>query len=474
MVTNRPDWCISRQRAWGVPIPAVDCTSCGEAILTAALVEKAATVFEQYNADAWYERPIEEFLPDGFVCPSCGGTSFERERDILDVWFDSGSSHEAVLARSPELAWPADMYLEGSDQHRGWFQSSLLVALATRGRPPYKEVLTHGFLIDLEGRKMSKSVGNAISPQEVIKESGAEIIRLWVASTEFTEELRVSKEILTRVVDAYRKLRNTCRILVANLYDFDPATDSIPVDQLDAIDRFALARFADATKKVLAGYESYEFSAATQTLNMLATVDLSAFYVDVTKDRMYTLGARSWQRRSTQTAMYLMCDGLARLLAPILPVSADDLWRYMPGQRSESVHLERFPNVDGLLAPDVVEVWDRLMAVRDRVNAALEEKRKAKVIGNSLSASVTVTATGPVAALLEQYREQLPMLFIVSDLTLDLGDPTGADQVQVDVGKARGVKCERCWRYVPSVRTEPDWSGICDRCVEALAAPVNS
>jgi isoleucyl-tRNA synthetase len=474
MVTNRPDWCISRQRAWGVPIPAVDCTSCGEAILTAALVEKAATVFEQYNADAWYERPIEEFLPDGFVCPSCGGTSFERERDILDVWFDSGSSHEAVLARSPELAWPADMYLEGSDQHRGWFQSSLLVALATRGRPPYKEVLTHGFLIDLEGRKMSKSVGNAISPQEVIKESGAEIIRLWVASTEFTEELRVSKEILTRVVDAYRKLRNTCRILVANLYDFDPATDSIPVDQLDAIDRFALARFADATKKVLAGYESYEFSAATQTLNMLATVDLSAFYVDVTKDRMYTLGARSWQRRSTQTAMYLMCDGLARLLAPILPVSADDLWRYMPGQRSESVHLERFPNVDGLLAPDVVEVWDRLMAVRDRVNAALEEKRKAKVIGNSLSASVTVTATGPVAALLEQYREQLPMLFIVSDLTLDLGDPTGADQVQVDVGKARGVKCERCWRYVPSVRTEPDWLGICDRCVEALAAPVNS
>ena len=474
MVTNRPDWCISRQRAWGVPIPAVDCTSCGEAILTAALVEQAASVFEQYNADAWYERPIEEFLPNGFVCPSCGSTSFERERDILDVWFDSGSSHEAVLARSPELAWPADMYLEGSDQHRGWFQSSLLVALATRGRPPYKEVLTHGFLIDLEGRKMSKSVGNAISPQEVIKESGAEIIRLWVASTEFTEELRVSKEILTRVVDAYRKLRNTCRILVANLYDFNPATDSVPIDQLDAIDRYVLARFADATKRVLAGYENYEFSAATQTLNMLATVDLSAFYVDVTKDRMYTLGARSRERRSTQTSMYLMCDGLARLLAPILPVTADDLWRYLPGQRSESVHLERFPNLDGLLAPDVVEVWDRLMAVRDRVNAALEEKRKAKVIGNSLSASVTVTATGPIAALLEQHREQLPMLFIVSDLTLDLGGTTGSDQVRVEVGKARGVKCERCWRYVPSVRTEPDWSGICDRCVDALAAPVNS
>jgi len=474
MVTNRPDWCISRQRVWGVPIPAVDCKSCGEAILTTALVERAADVFERYNADAWYERPIEDFLPQGFVCPSCGGTAFERERDILDVWFDSGSSHEAVLARSPELGWPADMYVEGSDQHRGWFQSSLLVALATRGRPPYREVLTHGFVIDLEGRKMSKSVGNAISPQQVIKESGAEIIRLWVGSTEFTEELRVSKEILTRVVDSYRKLRNTCRILVANLYDFDPAVDSMPIAKLDPIDRYALARFAAAAKRALDAYEAYDFSTVTQTLNMLATVDLSAFYVDVTKDRMYTLGARSRERRSTQTAMYLICDGLARLLAPILPVTADDLWRHLPGRRSESVHLEELPTVDHLLAPDVVEVWDRLMEVRDLVNAALEEQRKNKVIGNSLSASVALTATGPIAALLEQYRDQLPTLFIVSDLTLNLGEATGVDQVRVDVGKARGVKCERCWRYVPSVRTEPDTSGICDRCVEALAEPVKS
>src|SRR5438105_1550376 len=474
MVTNRPDWCISRQRAWGVPIPAVDCTACGEAILTAALVEKAASVFEKYNADAWYERPIEEFLPEGFVCPSCGGTSFERERDILDVWFDSGSSHEAVLARSPEMGWPADMYLEGSDQHRGWFQSSLLVALATRGRPPYREVLTHGFLIDLEGRKMSKSVGNAISPQEVIKESGAEIIRLWVASTEFTEELRVSKEILTRVVDSYRKLRNTCRILVANLYDFDPAVDSVPLDRLDAIDRYVLARFADATKRILSGYETYEFSTSAQTLNMLATVDLSAFYVDVTKDRMYTLAARSRERRSTQTAMYLLCDGLARLLAPILPVTADQLWQHMPGRRCASVHLEEFPKVDHLLAPDLAADWDRLMQVRDTVNAALEEKRKDKVIGNSLSASVTLGASGPIAGLLERYRDYLPTLFIVSDLTLNLDPSAAADNVRVEVGKARGVKCGRCWRYVPSVRTESDWAGICDRCVEALAEPVNS
>jgi isoleucyl-tRNA synthetase len=366
------------------------------------------------------------------------------------------------------------MYLEGSDQHRGWFQSSLLVALATRGRPPYREVLTHGFLIDLEGRKMSKSVGNAISPQEVIKESGAEIIRLWVASTEFTEELRVSKEILTRVVDSYRKLRNTCRILVANLYDFDPAADSVPLEQLDPIDRYVLARFAAASTRVLDAYDTYEFATAAQTLNMLATVDLSAFYVDVTKDRMYTLGARSRERRSTQTAMFVLCDGLARLLAPILPVTADDLWRYMPGTRSASIHLEDFPKVDHLLAPDLVADWDRLLQVRDAVNAALEEKRKEKVIGNSLSANVAITATGPVAALLDRYRDHLPTLFIVSDLTLNLGTADGADFVGVDGGKARGVKCGRCWRYVPSVRTEPDWEGICDRCVDALAEPVNS
>ena len=474
MVANRPDWCISRQRAWGVPIPALDCTKCGEAILTSALVNQAASVFDKYGADAWYERPLEEFVPAGLTCPSCGGTSFEREGDILDVWFDSGSSHEAVLPRYPDLTWPSDMYLEGSDQHRGWFQSSLLVALATRGRPPYREVLTHGFLIDVDGRKMSKSLGNTVTPQEVIKESGAEILRLWVAMSDYSEELRVGKEILTRVIEAYRKLRNTCRILVANLYDFDPAADQVPIERLDPVDRYALAKFGDAAHRMLRAYEAYDFPTVFQTLNTLATVDLSAFYVDVTKDRMYTFAPRSPERRSTQTAMFLMCDGLARLLAPILPVTADDLWRNMPGQQSTSIHLEEFPQVERLLAPDVVTAWDRLMQVRDQVNAALEQKRKDKVIGNSLSASVTLSASGPIAALLEQNRDDLPMLFIVSDLTLNIGSSDGPDDIRVDVDKAHGVKCGRCWRFVPSVRTEPDWSGICDRCVDALAEPVNS
>jgi isoleucyl-tRNA synthetase len=471
MVTNRPDWCISRQRAWGVPIPAVDCTNCGEAVLTRELIDKAADVFDQYSADAWYERPIEEFLPAGLSCPSCGGTSFERERDILDVWFDSGSSHEAVLPRYADLTWPAEMYLEGSDQHRGWFQSSLLVALATRGRPPYREVLTHGFLIDLEGRKMSKSLGNVIAPQDVIKESGAEILRLWVAMSDYSEELRVSKEILTRVVDVYRKLRNTCRILVANLYDFDPSTDLVPIDSLDPVDRYALARYGEAAERMRRGYDEYDFSTVAQTLNTLMTVDLSAFYVDVTKDRMYTLNARSPERRSTQTAMYLICDGLARLLAPILPVTADDLWRYLPGQRSASVHLEEFASTAGFVDADVLGTWERLLAVRETVNAGLEEKRKEKVIGNALGARVVVSARGPVAALLERFQASLPMLFNVSDVALHLGPADGADDVEVQVEKAPGTKCARCWRFVPSVRSEPEWAGICDRCVTALGEP---
>jgi isoleucyl-tRNA synthetase len=475
MIAFRPDWCISRQRVWGVPIPAVTCTGCQTPLLTKELAERAAQVFEKYEwgADAWYESPIDQFIPEGFACPSCGGRSFERENNILDVWFDSGSSHEAVLPFYDELQWPADIYLEGSDQHRGWFHSSLLIGIGTRARAPFRSVLTHGFTLDVEGQKMSKSRGNTILPEEVINQSGADVLRLWVAMVDYREEVRVSREILARVVEAYRKLRNTCRILLANLYDFDPARDMVPLDRMEEVDRYALARFADSAQRMIKAYDEYDFPTVFQSLNTLATVDLSAFYVDVTKDRMYTYGARSQARRSGQSAMYLMADGLSRLMAPLVPFTADELWRFTPGQRSESVHLEVFPKVDHLLDPELVERWSRLIAVRDTVNAALEEQRKTKVIGNSLSAKVRLAAQGAIGALLHRYREQLPMLLIVSDVALDIGPEDAVDSVRVNVERAPGVKCERCWRYVPAVTTESERAGICDRCVDALAEPVN-
>jgi isoleucyl-tRNA synthetase len=476
MLANRPDWCISRQRAWGVPIPALDCTACGEAILTPALVEQAASVFDEYGADAWYERPIEEFVPAGFRCPSCGGSAFERERDILDVWFDSGSSHEAVLPVRPELTWPAEMYLEGSDQHRGWFHSSLLVALGTRGRPPFRQVLTHGFIVADDGRKMSKSLGNSIEPQDVIKESGADVLRLWVSMSDYSQEIRISREILARATEAYRKLRNTLRILAANLYDFDPATDRVDPVHMDDVDRYILARYAELAERVRHAYDEYQYPTVFQALNGFATVDLSAFYVDVSKDRLYTFGARSRERRSAQTAMYLMADGLARLLAPILTTTADELWHHLPGRREESVHIAVFPTeaeLQKVADPALVERWTGLLALRERVLAEIEPLRKSKQIGSSLQARVVLSASGQNYDQLAAVLPSLPMLFIVSEVELTRGGSAGApDAVPIAIERAGGVKCERCWRYVPRVSQAPGSEGLCERCEEALAEAV--
>jgi isoleucyl-tRNA synthetase len=471
MLTGRPDWCVSRQRVWGVPIPAVDCSACGEAIVTPALVERAASVFESHGADAWYERPTEDFVPPGTKCPACGGASFTREMNILDVWFDSGSSHEAVLSVRPELTWPADIYLEGSDQHRGWFQSSLLVGLGTRGRPPYREVLTHGFIVAEDGRKMSKSLGNSIEPQEIIEKSGADILRLWVSMSDYTQEIRLSQEILSRAVEAYRKIRNTLRYLVANLYDFAPARDIVERSKLQEVDRYILARYAELGRRVLDAYDAYDYGTIFQTVNAFTTVDLSAFYADVSKDRLYTFRPRSVERRSAQTAMYIIADGLARLTAPILSFTSDELWRFLPGGRDESVHLALFPEraeLEGAIDRDLVARWDRLIALRERVLAEIEPLRKNKQIGSSLQARVVLTGSTDELAWLAPSASVLPMLFIVSDVELRAGPGSETGALRITIERATGVKCERCWRYVSSVSTAADSAGLCDRCVDAL------
>ena len=468
MIANRPDWCISRQRSWGVPIPAMDCVKCGQATLTKALIDKAAAVFDVYGADAWYERPLEEFVPEGLACSACGGTEFERENNILDVWFDSGSSHEAVLPFRADHRWPADIYLEGSDQHRGWFHSSLLVGIGTRGRAPFDQVLTHGFVMDEQGRKMSKSLGNTVSPQDIIKQSGSEILRLWVSMVDYREDIRVGKEILARTVEAYRKFRNVIRVLVANLYDFDPKDDCVPKADMLEVDRWVMAKYADAAEKIVKAYDDYDYPGIFQIANQLITVDLSAFYVDVTKDRMYTFGARSVARRSGQTAMYIIVDGLARLLAPILSVTMDELWRMLPGEREASVHMALFPHdLEQWKDSALLERFAALATIRNAVNLQLEAKRKDKTITANLSAKVRVTADGDNAKWLSESVDFLPTLFGVSQV--DVAD--GPFEASVEL--ATGIKCDRCWRFVDQVSQEPERLGICSRCVEALAEPVS-
>ena len=473
MVLTRSDWTISRQRAWGVPIAVFYCQGCRAPLAERPLMERVADLMEREGADVWFLKSAEELLPPGTRCPHCGGTRFSKEDDILDVWFDSGVSQAAVLETRPDQHWPAEMYLEGSDQHRGWFHSSLLAAVGTRGQAPYKEVLTHGFVVDGEGRKMSKSLGNVIAPQEVMSSYGAEILRLWVAAEDYRDDVRLSSEILTRLVEGYRRIRNTCRYLLGNLYDFDPRQHLVPREALLEIDRFILLRLQQLTGRLLRAYERYEFHILFHALHNFCAVDLSAFYLDVLKDRVYTSAAASPERRAAQTTMFLVLEGITRLMAPVLSFTAEEVWSYLPrrGGERESVHLAEFSRVDETVLDEALgERWERLLGVRDEVLKVLEEARQRKLIGNALEAKVEILAGRALLPFLQGYAKDLPTIFIVSAVDLKPA-LEGGPELTVVVHRALGKKCERCWVYRESVGQFAEHPTLCDPCVAVLATP---
>jgi isoleucyl-tRNA synthetase len=471
MIATRPDWCISRQRLWGVPIPAFYCDACGETLLRPELIERVASLFERETADAWFAREAGELLPPGFRCPKCGGARFRKETDILDVWFDSGSSHAVVLGQRGDLPWPADVYLEGSDQHRGWFHSSLLIGVATRGQAPYRAVITHGFTVDAEGKKISKSLGNDIDTQKLIQKYGAEILRLWTIMVDYREDMRISDDMITRVAEAYRKVRNTIRYLLANLDGFDPARDAVPEAELLELDRYALARHRQVVSRVLDAYEAYEFHHVYHQLVQYAAGDLSAFYLDVLKDRLYCDKAGSKRRRSAQTVLHRLARELCLLLAPVLPFTSDEAFSLLPGEAPGSVHLAllpaREPDDAGLLAR-----WAQLLDLRGEVTKALEEARAAKQLSGSLEARVVVRGPSKALAPLRAYEAQdgvfpggLANLFIVSGVVLEETEgPLG-----ISVAHAPGKKCERCWTWSEQVGRQGVHPGVCGRCAEVLA-----
>ncbi len=475
MIENRPDWCISRQRTWGVPITTFYCKKCGESLADGKVMHHVAELFEEGGSDIWFEREAKELLPAGTTCPKCGHADFDKEQDILDVWFDSGVSHAAVLETTEKLASPADMYLEGSDQHRGWFHSSLLACVGTRDAAPYKAVLTHGFVLDENGRPMSKSLGNVVAPEKVIKKYGAEILRLWVATQDYRNDTRVGDHILQQVSEAYRRIRNTARYILGNLHGFEPAADSVPDGDLLEIDRWALSRLEGLVARVTKAYNDYEFHVLYHAVHNFCAVDLSAFYLDVLKDRLYTAPGKSLARRSAQTAMYRILDALTRLIAPVLSFTADEIWQQLPGEREESVHLASFPRFEASLLDTELEArYAKLLAVRSDVAKALELARGEKRIGHSLDARVLIAApAGPWRELLERYRDQLATLCIVSQAEVvdELADGVAGEEVpglRVKIEKARGEKCERCWNYVETVGESDEHPTVCHRCREAL------
>ncbi len=477
MIETRPDWCISRQRAWGVPITAIRCKSCGETILDPMVIEKVADVFEKEGADAWFGLDVSGILGE-YSCPKCGGKEFDKEIDILDVWFDSGVSYAAVCEGKENLGIPVDLYLEGSDQHRGWFHSTLLAAVGTRGIAPYKAVLTHGFVVDGEGKKMSKSLGNYVSPDEIINKYGAEILRLWVVAEDYRDDIRISQEILSRISEAYRKIRNTIRFLLANLYDFDPDRDSVPLGEMEELDRFALSRLNELIRKVRKGYQTYEFHTIYHGVHNFCVVDMSSLYLDVIKDRLYASKSDSFRRRSAQTALFMILKNLLAMIAPVLSFTAEEAWGYAPAWegKEESVFLTEIP--EEIEIPGEKELSEKFavfLNVREDVARALEQARKNRVIGHSLDAEVTLFAPEKTRMVLEKDLPLLRDILIVSSVRLTDVEPEGStpgeevEGLKILVERSQAKKCERCWRYEESVGRFEDHPTICERCREAIS-----
>jgi isoleucyl-tRNA synthetase len=472
MFASRPDWCISRQRVWGVPITVFYCEKCGDTLTDRKYLDPIVKQFAEQTSDVWYTKSAAELLGPDVTCSKCGGHEFRKENDILDVWFDSGTSHLAVLTEANGLPWPADMYLEGGDQYRGWFHSSLLVGVGLKGRAPYRECATNGWTLDDAGRAMSKSLGNVIAPEEIIKKYGADVLRLWVASVEYTEDVRLSQVILDRLTDAYRKFRNTFRYALGNLHDFDPATDALPASELQEIDRWMLYRTADLVVRCRAHYKEYGFHRAYQALYGFAT-ELSSVYFDILKDRLYTTAPRSKARRSAQTALYRIHTAFVRLAAPILAFTAEEVWENTrrPAGAPDSIHIAEFPQPSELTAglpedgDELSKAWDQLLAVRMEVLKSLEEARNLKQIGAPLEAKVVLESSGEQLALLQRYESELPALFITSEVELKAA---GEGPLRVTVLRSAGVKCERCWKYTHDVGSDPELPSVCAPCAEAV------
>ena len=476
MVKERADWCISRQRKWGVPIPVVYCQDCGKEIIDNDVMMKVSKIFGEEGSDAWFAHDTDYFLPDGFKCPHCGSDKgFDKEKDIMDVWFDSGSSHAAVCRKRGYLKVPADVYLEGADQYRGWFQSSLLTSVAGGNGAPYKQIITHGWTVDGEGKKMSKSLGNGIAPQEIIEKYGADILRLWVASADYHADIRISPEILKQISDNYRKLRNTARYCLSNLYDFDPDNDMVENDKLEELDKYALMKLDEVLKVSRDAFEVYDYHTAAHSLHTFCVVEMSNFYFDVLKDRLYTSAPESQTRRAAQTVLYKVLDALTLMLTPILAFTADEIWQSMPHDKSRNAQSPLFneiPQPDFIEADaDFIAKWERIHSVRYDVQKALELARNEKIIGKPLEAKVELFAQGELYDFLKSVEADLPEIFITSSVTVSNGEGEVKGDVEglsVTVSKADGEKCERCWKFSSTVGSDAEHPTLCAHCASVM------